>query len=33
MPKQSVKCEVCNSDLQRWLINPVTKNPIKHFFL
>ena len=32
MPKQNVKCEVCNKDLKRWLINPITKNPIKNFF-
>lgn len=32
MPKEKVKCEVCSKDLKRWLINPVTKNPIKNFF-
>lgn len=32
MPKQKVDCSICGKELKRWLINPVTKNPIKNFF-
>lgn len=32
MPKSNVNCAICDKELKRWLINPVTKKPIKNFF-
>ena len=32
MPKQSCICSQCGAQLKRWLINGVTKKPIKNFF-
>lgn len=32
MPKQKAVCAQCGKEVMRWLINPVTKKPIKNFF-
>ena len=32
MPKSNVKCSSCDNQIKRWIINPVTKKPIKNFF-
>lgn len=32
MPKQKCSCSQCGGELKRWLINGVTKKPIKNFF-
>ena len=32
MPKSKVNCSKCGCEIERWIINPVTKKPIKNFF-